>query len=362
MSKQLSLDLVVQSRAVARAALGVTGPQQETLEAGSHSLALAARRAAARAKADESPILELEQTATPAAVNAARTRRAVRRGRDVYLPCWSDYAVGLPNALLRSKLWTAGDGADEWMECAEIATLGQDARILYTGRQLTQYDRRVFAACLDYYKEGRPLSDGCSSAWVCVTFYQFAQSMGLAYTLNTHKAMRASLIRLEAAALRLGTGNLELPVPRLLEVAFDDGYHSRPDKELKGSDQIAFRVLEQFATLYGPTTWTAVPKPALELRGIRAWLAGFYATHRGARELPFAKLQTLSGMTCRPNDFRACVVRALDELSSPETDADIRVAQYELSADRKALTVVLTRWAADSVPALPNPPTEGPMP
>lgn len=346
MSKQLSLDLVVQSRAVARAALDSAGTQQATLAAGSHSLALAARRAAARAKADELPILELEPTATPAAVNAARTRRAVRRGRDVYLPCWSDYAVGLPNALLRSRLWTAGDGGDEWMECAEIATLGQDARILYTGRQLTQYDRRVFAACLDYYKEGRPLSDGCSSAWVCVSFFQFAQSMGLSYTLNTHKAMRGSLIRLEAAALRLGTGNLELPVPRLLEVAFDDGYHHRPEHELKGRDQIAFRVLEQFATLYGPTAWTAVPKPALELRGIRSWLAGFYATHRAPRELPLSKLQTLSGMTCRPNDFRACVTRALDELTKPGVDNEIRVKSYQVSADRKAITVVLTRWSA----------------
>jgi hypothetical protein len=345
-SKQLSLDLVIQSRAVARAALSAPGAQQETLAAGSHSLALAARRAAARARAEEAPILELEPTATPAAVNAARTRRAVRRGRDVYLPCWSDYAVGLPNALLRSTLWTAGEGGADWMEGAEIATLGQDARVLYTGRQLTQYDRRVFAACLDYYKEGRPLSDGCSSAWVCVTFYQFAQSMGLAYTLNSHKAMRASLVRLEAAALRLGTGNLELPVPRLLEVAFADGYHTRPEGELKGSDQIAFRVLEQFATLYGPTAWTAVPKPALELRGIRAWLAGFYATHRAARELPFSKLQTLSGMTCRPNDFRACVTRALDELSKPDVDDDIRVTGYQVSADRKAITVVLARWGA----------------
>jgi hypothetical protein len=350
-SKQLSLDLVVQARAVARAALGAVGPQQETLEAGSKSLALAARRVAAREKADEAPILELEPTATPAAVNAARTRRAVRRGRDVYLPCWSDFAVGLPNALLRSRLWTAGDGCEAWMEGAEIATLGQDARILYTGKQLTQYDRRVFAACLDYYKEGRPLSDGRNSAWVCVSFYQFAQSMGLAYTLNTHKAMRASLVRLEAAALRLGAGNLELPVPRLLEVAFDDGYHSRPDKELKGSDQIAFRVLEQFAALYGPTAWTAVPKPALELRGIRAWLAGFYATHRAARELPFSKLQELSGMTCRPNDFRACVTRALDELSQPDTDAEIRVARYQVSAERKAVTVVLARW--DTAAAAP---------
>ncbi len=348
MTKQLPLDLVVQSRAVARAALSAVGAQQASLEAGSHSLALAARRAAARAKAEEAPILELEPTATPAAVNAARTRRAVRRGRDVYLPSWSDYAVGLPNALLRSRLWTAGEGSDTWMDSEEIATLGHDARILYTGRQLTQYDRRVFAACLDYYKEDRPLSDGVSSAWVCVSFFQFAQAMGLAYTLNTHKALRASLVRLEAAALRLGTGNLELPVPRLLEVAFDDGYHSRPDKELKGSDQIAFRVLEQFAALYGPTSWTAVPKPALEARGIRAWLSGFYATHRGPRELPLARLQALSGMTCRPTDFRACVVRALEELSQPSVDSRLRVAAYQLSADRKSITVTLERWSQDA--------------
>jgi hypothetical protein len=347
----MSLDLVVQSRAVARAALEAAGSLQETLEAGSRSLALAARRAAARAKAEEAPILELEPTATPAAVNAARTRRAVRRGRDVFLPCWSDLAVGLPNALLRSRLWTAGEGADAWMEGEEVATLGQDTRILYTGKQLTQYDRRVFAACVDYYKEDRPLSDGATSAWVCVSFFQFALSMGLTYTLNTHKAMRASLLRLEAAALRVGAGNLELPVPRLLEVAFDDGYHNRPECELKGSDQIAFRVLEQFAALYGPTTWTAVPKPALSLRGIRAWLAGFYATHRGPRELPFSKLQTLSGMTCRPNDFRACVVRALDELSSAGADADIRVAKYQVSTDKKAITVLLERWGTTPVPA-----------
>ncbi|MBU9200451.1 hypothetical protein KTD31_03660 [Burkholderia multivorans] len=350
MSRQLSLDLTIQSRAVARAALAAAGAQQELLEAGSHSLALAARRAAAKAKVEESPILELEQTATPAAVNAARTRRAVRRGRDVYLPSWSDFAVGLPNALLRSRLWTAGEGSGEqWMDGEEIAALGQDARILYTGRQLTQYDRRVFAGCLDYYKQDRPLSDGVSSPWVCVSFYQFAQSIGLAYTLNTHKALRASLVRLEAAALRVGAGNLELPVPRLLEVAFDDGYNSRPDNELKGSDQIAFRVLAQFAALYGPTSWTAVPKRALEMRGIRAWLAGFYATHRAPRELPFSKLQTLSGMTCRPNDFRACVLRALDELSKPETDGEVRVARYQLSADRKAITVVLSRWSASGM-------------
>lgn len=345
MSEQLSLDLAIQSRAVARAALQSSGAHQEMLEAGSKSLALAARRAAAKHKDTESPILEMDVTATPAAVNAARTRRAVRRGRDVYLPCWSDYAVGLPNALLRSRLWTAGEGADAWMDSAEIATLGQDARILYTGRQLTQYDRRIFAACLDYYKEDRPLSAGNHSPWVCVSFYQFALAMGLSYNLNTHKAMRASLVRLEAAALRLGTGALELPVPRLLEVAFDDGYHARPESELKGSDQIAFRVLEQFAALYGPSAWTAVPKPALELRNLRAWVSGFYATHSTPRELPISKLQELSGMTCRPNDFRACLLRALEDLKKAAVPDEIRVATYVVSPDKKSIRVVLSRWS-----------------
>lgn len=335
--------LKAQSSAVALAANeATTSEAKHLLSAGSHSLALAARRAAARNT--ENPVLDLDPTTSPAALNAARTRRAVRRGRDVYLPSWSDFAVGLPNALLRSSLWSAGESSDTWMEAAEIAALGQDVCVLYTGKQLTQYDRRVLAACLEYYKEDKPLSAGGTSSWVCISFFQFAQGMGLTYTLNTHKALRASLVRLEAAALRVRTGSLELPVPRLLEAAFDDGYQTLPESDLKGSDQIAFRVLEQIAALYGPNSWSAVPKPALELKGLKSWLSGFYATHSGAKQLPFKTLQTLSAMTCRPNDFRACFIRALDGLAMPDTDPQIRVSGYCVSKDKKSIIVHLVRW------------------
>jgi TrfA protein len=343
---QLSLELVEQSRAVAAAADAASGLQQDVLAAGSRTLALAARRVDARAKASEDAILELESTATNAVLTAARARRAVRRGKDVYLPSWSDFAVGLPNALLRSSLWTAGEHSDEWMENFPIANLGRDVSVLYTGRQLTQYDRRVFASCLDYYRTDRPLSPGGAAAWVLVSFYELALSMGLTYTLNTHKAMRGSLLRLEAAALRVCAGHLELPVPRLLEVAFDDGYYSRPETELKGRDQIAFRVLEQFAALYGPTTWTAVPKPALGMKGLRGWLMGFYATHSVARQLPFKTLHDLSGLGCRPNDFRARLCKALDELMVPETPMETKVEGYAVSVDRKSITVRMARWTA----------------
>ncbi len=353
LKQQLVLDLTAQSRAVAAVADAASGRQQDVLAAGSRSLALAARRLGDHARAHEPAVLELDIGATPAALNAARTRRAVRRGRDVFLPVWSDLAVGLPNALLRSSLWTAGEASDVWMENASVASLGRDVTVLYTGRQLTQYDRRVFAACLDHYRDDRPLSPGGAASWVLVSFYQLAQSMGLAYTLNTHTALRASLLRLEAAALRVCSGSLELPVPRLLEVAFDDGYHSRTEASLKGSDQIAFRVFEQFAALYGPTSWTAVPKPALGLKSLRGWLTGFYATHAAPRQLPYKTLHELSGLRCRPNDFRARLRVALDELQADDVPLELRVASYTVSEDGKSITVRLVRWGAvaDVVPA-----------
>lgn len=342
--EQLALDLTAQSKAVAAVAGTASGLQQDVLVAGSRSLALAARRVSAHSRALEPAVLELEITATQAVFLAARTRRAVRRGKDVYLPSWSDFAIGLPNAMLRSSLWTAGEYSEAWMENALIANLGREVNVLYTGRQLTQYDRRVFATCLDYYKADRPLSPGGASSWVKVSFFELAQSMGLAYTLNTHKAMRGSLLRLEAAALRVCTGHLELPVPRLLEVAFDDGYHSVPEAELKGRDLIMFRVLEPFAALYGPTTWTAVPKPALGMKGLRGWLTGFYATHSVPRQVPFKTLHELSGLACRPNDFRARFCKTLDELSSDDTPSETRVASYRVSDDRKSITVCMECW------------------
>lgn len=344
--QQLALDLTAQSKAVAAVAGAASGQQQEMLVAGSRSLALAARRVETRARSNESAVLDLASNATQAIFTAERTRRAVRRGKDVYLPSWADYAVGLPNALLRSSLWSAGEQSESWMENAQVANLGRDVAVLYTGRQLTQYDRRVFAACLDHYREDRPLSPGGAASWIQLSFFQLAQSMGLAYTLNSHKAIRGSLLRLEAAALRVCKNHLELPVPRLLEVAFDDGYHSRPESELMGRDQIMFRVLEQLAALYGPSTWTAVPKPALGMKGLRGWLAGFYATHSVPRILPFKTLHEISGLACRPNDFRARVCKALDELKTEDTPPEMRVSRYRVSEDRKSIAVCLACWPA----------------
>lgn len=60
------------------------------------------KRATKRAQ----PILELPATATLSEMRKARRSRAVRRGKDVFLPTWQDLCTAMPNALIRSALWS----------------------------------------------------------------------------------------------------------------------------------------------------------------------------------------------------------------------------------------------------------------
>jgi len=293
---------------------------------------------------DESVLLELDPFAPPGALLAARTRRAVRYGTDVYLPSWPEAAVGLPTALLQSSLWTAGDPVSTWMTDARLASLSDDVAVYLTGQQLTQYDRRVFAACLNHYRLDRPLTPRGIELVIGRTFFELARAMGLAYTRNTHVAIRNSLLRLKSASLRIRTRSLDLSIERLLEVALDDDYQCRPDTELKGSDQFGFRVPEEFAQLYGLGTWTLVPKFALESKGLRGWLVAFYATYNKPMLLPFRTLHALSGLACRPNDFRARLCAALEELQDQEVSQDVRLGRHAVSEDGTSITVWKAGW------------------
>lgn len=65
----------------------------------------------------------------------------------------------------------------------------------------------------------------------------------MTYCANTHRAIRDSLIRLNAAHLRIRVKRVYIPMPRLLDVLFDDGYEgaSTPERLLKGSDLVSLR-------------------------------------------------------------------------------------------------------------------------
>lgn len=328
------------------------------------------------------PVLELPVNATPREMRAARQRSAVRCGQDVFLPSWQDTAVGLPNALLRSALWSAGkpvalilrgDGAPEGtdgtegtpapafastplLQNAKITTIG-DVAILYTGEQLTQYDRRVFAACIDYYRADRPLSPGGDAAWIRVSFYRFLEGFGIAYSADSHRALRASLLRLQAAVLQIRTGGMDIPMPRLVEVAFADGdarqNDTKDDTKLRGRDLIVFRVLEPLAQLYGRDDWTKVPRVALKYDGIQACLATFYRTHCKPHWLPVKSLYALTGVTCSLAEFRRLLKTALAGLQAPEIPIDLRIAEVHMSKNKSSILVIGASWKTGTLPPEP---------
>jgi len=282
-------------------------------------------------------------------VRATRRRRAVRINELVYLPSWRESAFGLPNALLRSALFSVAklDGDERRAAVFDLPIYAQgDVVLKLTGLRLIDYDRQVLAAVLSAYRDF-PLSQDAESGWVRLSFWQFAGLMGLSYGLKVHLAIRESLVRLNAAHLRLRVNRRDVPLPRLVEVAFDDGYEelATDPRKLKGSDLIALRVPEGMAELFGPACWTAVPAVAFtENAGLVRWLTGFFSTHSGPYPLEINDLYDLSGSDCGLREFRRRLKNALAKLEEPGTPDEVRVAASVFNKKADTIEVFLERW------------------
>lgn len=308
-------------------------------------LVQAAESAMRAATLAESPVLDLGEHATPSEVKRARRRRAVRLGREVFLPSWRDLCTGLPNSFLRSALWSMsaiGAAVPASVDAPTNANLPAygDVRLIASGPKLGSYDRRVFSVCLDLFRD-RPLSNEASTCAVEVSYYEFLRRMDVTYNADSHHSLRASLKRLTALSLHIRTNGLELQLPRLIEVSFADG-ESRGAPAL-GSDLIYVRVMAAMAELFGPFSWTAVPHVALLAgKGLKSWLASFYATHKGPYPIKLDELYELSGATCDKPKFKYQLKSALTALKDPEIPDEIRVFHVDFGITE--VTVHLARW------------------
>ncbi|MBP4050899.1 hypothetical protein J9978_15530 [Chromobacterium violaceum] len=346
-------ELRVLARRAADAALTAAPDQQLAVLKAAERLDRIAGNIERKAKkeAAEPAIVMLPSDATVEEVRTARRRQAICRGADVYLPSWSAMSQALPNAFLRSALFSAcrsvqAENAkvlagDQTLLIAdkEIATF-QNVTLTFSGYELCQFDRQVYATCLDYYR-ARPLSPEACTHHIRTSFYEFATRMGGSYSLDSHKAIRASLLRLSFAQMRLRFNRLNLEVPKLLTVSFADG---EAGEDFKGSDMLLLRVTESVAELFGPGTWTAVDKEAVGYDGLMGWLASFYASHSGPQWLPVERLHQLSGYESHMRNFKASLVRALDKLKHEKTPPCSRVSAYHFSKDGTKLMVVCTTW------------------
>lgn len=287
---------------------------------------------------EDAQLLVLPDTATPAEVKAARVHRAVRRGDDVFLPSWSDAVTALPNTFLRSALFGAGKGG-EYVRDKEL--VAQDSVTLrYTGETLTQYDQRIYAACLDAYRGDRPLSRTENGTWIRRTFYEFAKEAIGQHSPGVYKSLRAALLRLASGNLRVRVGRLDVPIPKLVEVAFSDGI---AEDNVLGSDEIAFRVTEQVANLFGLHQWSKVDGQIARFRGLASWLASFYSSHSAPHPVPLETLYRRSASGGDLSDFKRNLQNALTKLSGDDVPDALRVLTYTIAANN-AVIVHLARW------------------
>jgi hypothetical protein len=315
----------------------------------------------AKKDAVEPAIALLPSDATGEEMGKARCRQATRRGTDVYLPTWSAMARALPTAFLRSALFSSGRSiqadsvrvlsGDETLLVArkEIASF-QNMTLTFSGYELCQFDRQVYATCLDYYRE-MPLSPEESQHHIRTSFYEFTGRMGRSYGLNTHKAIRASLLRLSFAQMRMRYNRMNLELPKLLAVSFQDG---ESGGDFKGSDMLLLRVTVSVADLFGPGAWTAVDREAVGYDGLLGWLASFYAGHSGPHWLPVVRLYSLSGYVSHMRNFEASLVRALDKLKDEQTPLCSRVGAYHFSNDLTRLYVVRSEWGVGRIEKVPS--------
>lgn len=340
-SNSRAQDLEAQAEATLVAANEMSDPEAKVLvRNGANTLKALALSQAIRNKPGY--ILEIPDTATSSDVKDHRRRRSVRYGKDVHLPNWHDSAAVFPNIFLRSALFSASNPG-MMLDRQTLGTLG-DASIEMTGPQLGSYDRRVFGACLKHYQSDRALASGEDSHWISTTFWQLAQNMD-GYNGNSPTAIRDSLKRLEAATLRIKQKGVEFPVPRLLEVAFDDRFTdiNAPGDQLKGAGKVMFRIQDSMATLFGLNQWTAVSDRTLhDHEGLAAWVCGFYASHKEPYPLSVSQIYGLAGAKGELAEFRARLRRALKKLQAADNGDQHRVADFEMTKEK--LTVRLARW------------------
>lgn len=354
-SKNKSEDLRELAKQTATAALTAAPAYQNTILDASEELSRIADNKARqeRKQYSEPAVKVLHIDATVEEVKTARSRQATRRGEEVYLPSWSAMARGLPSAFLRSALFSTSKeiqadndkilSGDQTLLVAnkEIASF-KTMTLIFSGYLLCQFDREVYANCLDYYRE-RPLVPAGGTQYIRTSFYEFASRMGISYGLRSHIAIRASLLRLSFAQMRLRHNRLNLEVPKLLSVNFDDGEAAG---DYKGSDVLFLRVTTDIAELFGPGNWTAVDKDAVGYSGLKGWLASFYAGHSVKRWLPLETLYAMSGYESHMRNFKASLRLALEKLKSEDTPECARIKSYSFSEDEKQLIVIRTAWSS----------------
>lgn len=312
--------------------------EQEALRQGGEQLL----RQGGALEAARPAVLELPATATRDEVARARALQAVKHGDDPFLPAPSSC---LPNVFLRSDLFSVNDEHTELKDYPVETPDGMALR--YTGERLSQTDKNVYLACLNFYRQ-IPLAKARGMFAEPITFYKFiTEHYGATYGTDTQRVVRDSLLRLNRASMRARVKGADLSVPRMLEVNFYSADGATTGEYLDSSDYMQLCVTSDIAPFFGPENWTILPRKRKHRlpKGLLLWLTDFYASHSAAYALPVKTLYKQSGCASKGRslgEFRYELKQALTKMQDDKRE--VRVLEFEYNRESDRIAVRLVGW------------------
>jgi hypothetical protein len=238
-----------------------------------------------------------------------QTKAAGRRA-PAQLEFWSERVRGLPNALARCALFTAGSKRDvrAVFHDEPIVSL-QNFTVLYSGDELRQDDQDVFLQ-LVHLARGLPLGSKIE-----ITGNAVLKVLAWGRSKRDYARLRGSLKRLKKANVEVNGSDNRGFIGSLLMTLAWEGQDADADGE-GTSTHWTISLDPKIIALFGSDTYTLIDwETRLKLTPLAKWLHSFYITHREPMPYKVETLHKLCGSRTKLlKHFKAALKDALDEL------------------------------------------------
>jgi TrfA protein len=262
------------------------------------------------------------------AADARAAQDAASRIATLQLPLWADDVRGVPNALLRSALFTVSQERSVFKKTTTVASL-ENLEIRFKGEQWNQSDLDVWEELI-HISRIQPLGEK-----IHFTAHSLLKALGRDTGGKSHADLREDLMRLQGGVVQINWLDKRK--------SFSSALVTRVYKD----DDTAMYVVElskELASLYkeGATHISWEKRRELGSNNLAKWLMGFYSSHGEPYAYKIETLHKLCGSQAKAlREFRRSLKTALERLQKVGF-----VYRWEITPGDKLLVYKSARLAA----------------
>ena len=218
------------------------------------------------------------------------------------LPSCPDEKKPVPNAILRSSLFSVIEKGARAYEKRVLKAAVNGVTVKFTGLQLDQSDLDVWLGCLHLLKE---VPAGTS---VNFSMKGFLKLLGKNAGKSDKEWLRDSLTRLSACLIEIGNGKL-----------FYSGHLINEFYRDEVNCEYSITLNPKILSFFSNNSWTGLDfEKRKELKGkaVAKWLHGFYSTHSTPHPYKVETLKDLCGSKAELKGFRRILKKSLMDVST----------------------------------------------